>query len=91
MTTYKINKNLIIQKLDDKTVMFDSDKSVLYTLNETANYIFSQLKKKADKKEIIRKMVKRYDAKEAVVSKDVDVTIKDLVKKKILVIPSKKK
>jgi len=84
MAIYKINKNLIIQKLDDKTVMFDSDSSVLYTLNETANYIFSQIKKKVSKKEIVQKMMKRYQAKEKIIDKDVDGIIKDFIKKKII-------
>lgn len=84
MAHYSINKNLIVQKLDDKTVMFDSDKSVLYTLNETANYIFLQLKRKVAKEEIVKKMVKRYGEKEMKIQKDVEAIIEDFVKKKII-------
>lgn len=91
MATYTINKNLIIQKLDDKTVMFDSDASILYTLNETADYIFTLLKKKMPKSEIVKKVVKRYGAKEEAVSKDVDEIVESLIKKKVLLLSSKKK
>ncbi len=91
MATYTVNKNLIVQKLDDKTVMFDSDASILYTLNETADYIFTLLKKKMPKSEIIKKVVKRYDAKESVVVKDIDEIMSNLIKKKILLVPSKRK
>jgi len=91
MTKYKINKGLIVQKLDKKTVIFDSDKSVLYTFNETASEIFRWLKKGLDKKEIVAKIVKKYRVKEDKVKNDFDQLIGDLLKKKILSFAKPKK
>jgi len=81
---YKVKKSFIVQKMGDKTVLFDNDSSILYTLNETANYIFSQLKKGLSKSEIIQKMMKRYGIKEKKLSSDFDDVVKDLIKKEIL-------
>jgi 6-pyruvoyl-tetrahydropterin synthase len=82
---FKFQKGLIIQKLDDQTVIFDADESVLYTLNETASVIFDKLKKKWDKERIINYMLKKYDVKKEKLEKDFDQLIEDLKKKKIIV------
>ncbi len=81
---YTITKGLITQKLDNKTVIFDGEESVLYTFNETASYIFLKLKAKWDGKKIILSLVKRYGVKEERAKKDVKELVKDLLKKKIL-------
>jgi hypothetical protein len=83
--SYSINKGFIIQKMDDKTVMLDGDTSTLYTLNETADYIVKQIKKKASKQVIIQKMIKRYGVGKEKLTRDFDQVIKDLIKKKILI------
>jgi len=81
---YKINKGFIVQKLDDKTVIFDGDNSVLYTFNETASYIFKKLKTGQSEKEIITSLVKRYHIKEDRAKKDIKELIAELKKKKII-------
>ncbi len=85
MISYKIKKGFIIQKIDDKTVLFDGDKSILYTFNETASYIFQKIKSKWDEKKIINALVKRYKVTEKRAEKDVQELIGELKKKKILV------
>jgi 6-pyruvoyl-tetrahydropterin synthase len=82
---FKFQKGLIIQKLDNQTVIFDADESVLYTLNETAAVIFDKLKKKWDKERIVNFMLKKYDVKKERLEKDFDQLIEDLKKKKIIV------
>jgi 6-pyruvoyl-tetrahydropterin synthase len=81
---FKFQKGLIIQKLDNQTVIFDADESVLYTLNETASVIFDKLKKKWDKERIINHMLKKYAVKKEKLEKDFDQLIEDLKKKKII-------
>ena len=81
---YKINKGFIVQKLDDKTVIFDGDNSVLYAFNETASYIFKKLKTGQSEKEIIASLVKRYDIKDGRAKKDIKELIAELKKKKII-------
>lgn len=81
---YKIQKGLIVQKLDNKITIFDGDKSLLYTFNETATYVFNRLKKGLGEKDIIKTMIKRYKIDENRVEKDVKEIIDDLLKKKVV-------
>lgn len=81
---YRINKGFIVQKLDDKTVIFDGEESVLYTFNKTASEIFKMVKTGKEKKEIVARLVKKYSIKEDRAEKDVEELIGDLKKKKIL-------
>jgi len=83
---YQIQKGLIIQKIDKETIIFDTDESVLYTLNETAAEIFKMLKKGLKEKDIIEKMVKKYEVKKERVKKDVKELIEELKKRKILIV-----
>jgi len=81
---YKINKGFIAQKLDNKTVIFDGEKSVLYTLNETASYVFRKIKAGWEKERIIEQVIKKYSVKKERVEEDLIQLISDLKKKKIL-------
>lgn len=81
---YKINKGFIVQKLDDKTVIFDGEESVLYTFNETASFIFKKIKKGEEREKIIEMVEKKYDIKKERVQKDFNELITDLKKKKIV-------
>lgn len=81
---YKINKGLITQKLDDKTVIFDGEESILYTFNETAGYIFKKIKSGEDEEKIIDLIVKRYQIKPETAKKDLKDLLVDLKKKKII-------
>lgn len=84
MLKYKINKGYIVQKLDDKTVIFDGEDSVLYTFNESSSYIFSKLKTGMKNTDIINLMVKRYKITLTRAKKDFQNLIADLLKKKII-------
>lgn len=84
MNKYKINKGFIIQKLDGKTVIFDGEKSLLLTFNETASYIFSLIKKGKEGEEITALLVRKYGIKEKKAKKDVRELISQLQKMKII-------
>lgn len=81
---YRLNKKLIIQKMDKETVLFDGDKSILYALNETAAYILGKLLSGWNKEKIITGLCRLYtiDSKQA--AKDVSLFISGLKKKRIL-------
>jgi len=85
MTKYKINKGLISQKLDKETVIFDADKSVLFTFNETVSFIFAKLKSGWDKEKTVSGLVKKYDVEKKEAEKDVAHLITKMKKKKIIV------
>ena len=84
MAKYKINKGFITQKLDDKTVIFDGEESVLYTFNETASFIFKKIKKGEEKEKIIEMVEKKYGIKEDRAEKDFNELVADLKKRKII-------
>jgi len=81
---YKVQKGLIVQKLDDKITIFDGDESVLYTFNETASFIFSKLKLDWEKGKLIEALVKKYGISEKKAEKDISELIKELKEKKII-------
>jgi len=82
---YKLNKNYIVQKLEDKVVIFDGEESVLFTLNDTASLIYSKLKTGTVKEKIVDELVKQYSVKKEIAEKDIDTLITDLKKQKIFV------
>lgn len=81
---YKINKGFIVQKLDGKTTIFDGEKSVFYTFNETATFIFQKLKSGWDEDKISDYLVKKYSIKKEKAEKDVKELLLDLLSKKII-------
>ena len=84
MQTYKINKGFVVQKLDNKTVIFDGEESLLYTFNETASYVFKKLKIGWDEVRIAQSLAKLYKIKEARAKKDVKELISEMKKKKLI-------
>ena len=84
MKQYKINKGFITQKLDDKTVIFDGEESVLYTFNETASFIFHKLKFGWEEERIVDALVKKYAIKPAKAYSDLKYLLTDLRQKNII-------
>lgn len=82
---YKIKKGLISQKLDKKTVIFDGERSVLYTLNETASFIFNKLKLGWHKERIIDELINSYSVERKKAIIDVRELIEKLEEKGIIV------
>lgn len=81
---YKISKDIILQKIDKDLIGFDTNKSFLYTFNETALFIFSKLRRKTSEEEIIRALIKKYEVNEKQAKNDVDLLLKQLLKKRII-------
>jgi len=81
---YKINKGFIVEKIEGKTIIYDEKKSVLYTFNETASYIFKKIKQGKEKEEIIELIIKRYNITKKRADKDVENLISELLKNKIV-------
>lgn len=81
---YKINKGFIVQKVGDKSTIFDGEESALYTFNKTASVIFAKIKSGWEKERIINYLAKFYSIKKEVAEKDFDDFAKDLIKSKII-------
>jgi len=80
----KINKGIVIQKKGKTSTIFDGEKSILFTLNDTATFIFSCLKLDKKTEEIAKFMVKKYKITPDVATKDIRDFITELKKKKIV-------
>jgi hypothetical protein len=88
---YSVMKGNIIEKIDGEVVIFDSEKSVFFTLNNTATYIFEKIKSGLQKEKIIPLMVKKYRITEKIASSDFDELVQKLIGKKIISFSSIKK
>lgn len=71
--------------MGDKINIFDGEQSLLYTLNQTATFIFEKLKQGLDDKKIIDVLIKKYSISKEKADKDVREFIKELKKRKILI------
>lgn len=80
----KINKGVIIQKIGKKVTIFDGEKSALYTLNETATFLFLRIKDNVKSEKIIEDLAQKYKISVGVAKKDVEEFIESLKKKKII-------
>lgn len=73
-----------MQKLGKKGVVFDPDKSIIYTLNETALYIFNYLKRGLSKEEVLEKLIRKYEVEKSSAENDLSHVIKMLLNSKII-------
>ena len=80
----KINKGIIVQKDGRGLTIFDGEKSTLYTLNETASFIFSRLKKTASVDQIAKIISKKYGIALDKAQEDCLEFLKELASKKII-------
>ncbi len=83
---YIINRDVIFQKLDEKFVGFDVNRSFFYTFNETAEFILKKIRAKWSEDKIINEMSKKYEVALGVIKRDVKQTIQDLKKNKIILV-----
>ncbi len=81
---YKLNQGFVTQKLKDKIVIFSGERSLLFTLNDTAAFIYNGIKLGWDEEKIIKSICVKFDVNESRAGKDVNECIKDLIKKNIL-------
>ncbi len=81
---YRINKKFIIQTAGDYTVIFDAEKSFLYTLNETASYILFCLKRSWTEEKIQSKLMEEFAVDKKTVEVHVQECLNDLLKKGLI-------
>lgn len=79
----KIQKGLINQRAGDKLIIFDTDKSVLYTLNKTAKFIFERLSRGVSEDAVAQQLSTEYDVTLNQAKKDVRQFIDALIEKRI--------
>lgn len=77
----KVQKGYITQKVGEKITIFDSENSLLLTLNSTATFIFDRLKKGVEIKKIASDLANKFDISEKDAAQDIDEFIKTLIAK----------
>jgi len=83
-TKLKIKQGFITQRIGGKTTIFSGEDSILFTLNETAAYIYNGLKLNWPKNKIILGLTKKYNVSPQEASRDIDELLSLLLDKKIL-------
>jgi hypothetical protein len=81
---FKINKGFIVQKVGDKSTIFDGEESALYTFNRIGSVIFNKIRQGWDKEKIVKFLSKTYVIREETAGKDFDEFTKKLIKSKII-------
>lgn len=81
---HQLKQGYIVQKQGDKTTLFDGEKSILYTLNDSASFMFEQIKNGLDEDKIVKNIVKKYKISPEDAKADFNTLLKNLKKKKII-------
>lgn len=81
---YKINKGYVVQKVGDKTSIFDGEKSELITFNNTGSTIFNKIKLGWEMEKIILYFMKEFLLTEKEAKADVNDFIKKLLRERII-------
>ncbi len=81
---YKVNQGFITQQLKDKTIIFSGERSIMFTLNETAAYIFNCIKRGLNEEKIADSIQSYYNVDSKTAKEDLDTCLEVLIKKKII-------
>lgn len=84
MSKFVLKKGFISQKIGQKITIFDGEKSVLYTFNPVASYMFEKIKQGLDEGKIIKLLTQKYEVSDDKAGKDVKEFLEDLKKKKVI-------
>lgn len=80
----KIQKGFITQKAKNKLIIFDTEKSTLYSFNPTARFIFELIKKGLTTDEVADKMTKKFNVSLDQAKKDINEFVVELKAKEII-------
>jgi hypothetical protein len=81
---YKINKGFIVQKIGEKSTIFDGENSILFTFNKTGTLIFEKIKLRWDKDKIVEHISQSYLISKKEAKTDVDEFINTLIESKVI-------
>jgi hypothetical protein len=85
MIKFKINPDIIYKIFEDEVHVLDYKTANIYTLNETASFIWKQLLKVATKKELVEKMKKEFDVSEKIIKKDIEEFLNEYLEKEFII------
>lgn len=81
---YLIKKGLIKSKSGKGLTIIDSNKYLLYTLNESGSFIFDKLRQGKEEGEIVGLLIKKYGIDPRQAKSDLTGYLKEFLKRKII-------
>mgnify|MGYP000923007772 CR=1 FL=1 len=81
---YKLNKDIIINKLGNAYVAYDNSNQQLHELNEIGYFILEEIEKKKSAKQIIDNIIEKYYVDRKKASDDLGKYIEILIGKKLV-------
>lgn len=85
MTKYLINKKFIYQNKKNSTLIFNSEKSIIFNLNGTASIILNKLKLGWEEKKIEEFLFSKFKVRKKLINNQITKITNDLLKSKILI------
>lgn len=86
MTKYSVNKNYIYQIKNSKNILiFDSSRSMIFDLNETATIVFNKLRLGWGDEKIKKFLLTKFKVGKKLIDKQLHGIIKQLLKNNILI------
>lgn len=82
---FKKQKCLLMERLDDRFIVFDINKNLPYVLNDAAAYILSNTDGKMSTEEIAERVCRRYDVEFQKTLDDIKNIYEDFNKKNIVI------
>jgi hypothetical protein len=84
-TKVKRNNKVIFKEIDETIYILDSKNTTIHTLNETASFIWKQLKRPLEIKELTDLLCKNYKVEKKRAVKDISEFIKKYIKQEFII------
>ncbi len=83
-TKINIPETLFLQKVDDETILLDSNTNEYFSINETGTLIWETLEEKKDLNSVKEEIISNYEVDEKQVEKDILNFIQEVVNKGLI-------
>lgn len=85
-TKINIPDTLFLQKVDDETILLDSNTNEYFSINEIGTFIWETLEEKKDLKSVKEEIISNYDVDEKQVENDILNFIQEVANKGLITI-----
>ena len=82
--SYTISSSLMLQTIDDETLLMDSKTQLFYELNESGTVLFEVIQKHHTFNDVVDEMLERYDVSKEQIELDLNTFVTYLIEQGIL-------
>lgn len=82
---YQLAENVLFQKVAEETVILEPETGEYYTLNAIGTCMVEQLQQGYSKADVIKFVLKKYQATEAEVTQDIEELLAQMLKQKLFI------